>query len=354
MARPKQSGRDLPPRMLRRAKALKNGDVWISYYYNGRTPSGKRIEIPLGPDLDIAKKKWAEMECLSPPADTGLLDSVFDRYERDIIPSKAPRTQKDNLAYLRCLRAAFADAPIDAVTPAHIAQYRDKRSAKVRANREISLLSHIYNMAREWGLTTRENPCTGVRKNREKPRDYYADTAVWDAVYQVAPVELRDAMDMAYLTGQRPADVLKMAWEDVSERALTVRQNKTRKKLNICLIREDQSPTELAALLERIRAQGRNDCHGVIIKTTNGKPLTTARLRTRFDAARVQASTIAESNGDMALADRIRQFQFRDIRPKAASEIGDLNAASKLLGHSDREITKKVYRRIGEMVQPTK
>ncbi|KAF5292576.1 hypothetical protein FQR65_LT20254 [Abscondita terminalis] len=42
-----------------------------------------------------------------------------------------------------------------------IAQYRDSRTAKTRANREIALLSHVFNIAREWGLTTKDNPCVG-------------------------------------------------------------------------------------------------------------------------------------------------------------------------------------------------
>jgi hypothetical protein len=88
-----------------------------------------------------------------------------------------------------------------------IAAYRDKRSAKTRANREIALLSHVFNIAREWGLTNRENPGQGVRKNKETPRDYYANDAVWKAVYQKGEIELQEAMDLAYLTGQRPADV---------------------------------------------------------------------------------------------------------------------------------------------------
>ena len=79
-----------------------------------------------------------------------------------------------------------------------IAQYRDKRTAKVRANREIFLLSHIYNIAREWGLTDRENPVTGVRKNKETPRDFYAGPLIWDSVHSQASLELRDAMDLAY------------------------------------------------------------------------------------------------------------------------------------------------------------
>ncbi len=54
------------------------------------------------------------------------------------------------------------------------------------------------------------------------------------------------------------------------------------------------------------------------------------------------------------MAIRIRQFQFRDIRPKAATEIEDISHASKLLGHTKEEITRRVYRRIGEAVDPTK
>ncbi|CAK9889806.1 hypothetical protein PS652_02637 [Pseudomonas fluorescens] len=49
-----------------------------------------------------------------------------------------------------------------------------------------------------------------------------------------------------------------------------------------------------------------------------------------------------------------QQFQFRDIRPKAASEIEDISQASRLLGHSTQEITKRVYRRVGKVVSPSK
>ena len=38
---------------------------------------------------------------------------------------------------------------------------------------------------------------------------------MYNAVYQVASRPLRDAMDMAYLTGQRPADVLRMSETDI-------------------------------------------------------------------------------------------------------------------------------------------
>lgn len=204
--RPKEPGnRDLPPRMIRRTRKLKSGKVWVAYYYNQTLPGGGQKEIPLGGDLDEAKAEWARLERTTMPKSMKRLGDVFDRYEREIVPSKATRTQRDNLLSLKQLRVAFSDAPVEAVTPQVIAQYRDKRTAKVRANREIALLSHVYNIAREWGITNMENPAKGVRKNKETPRDFYARDEVWNAVYAHACIELRDAMDLAYLTAQRRA-----------------------------------------------------------------------------------------------------------------------------------------------------
>lgn len=167
--------------MYRRKRTRKNGNIWIGYYYEDSTSK----ERPLGTDLDIARIKWAELQAKEKPTDLRIMRSIFDRYVRDVIPGKAPRTQKDNLMELKQLRKVFDDAPIDALTPAMIAQYRDARKAKVRANREIATLSHVFNMAREWGLTASQNPCQGVRKNKETPRDYYANDVVWAAVSAV-------------------------------------------------------------------------------------------------------------------------------------------------------------------------
>lgn len=340
--------------MLRRTRTFKSGKVWESFYYNGRDAEGKRVEIPLGSDLNEAKRRWAELECKVAPPETGLMRFIFDRYERDIIPAKAFNTQKDNLLCTKKLRLVFNDAPIDSITPQIIAQYRDKRgaTAPVRANREITLLSHIFNMAREWGYTSKENPVSGVRKNKETPRDFYADDTIWRAVYAQACDELKDAMDLNYLTGQRPADVLKMRLTDIKDGALEVKQNKTSKKLRI-LLEVDGVLTQLGQLLDRIKKRDRKVASLFIVATRGGAPLNKGTLRTRFDDARAAAAKAAIENEQPDLAKSIKAFQFRDIRPKAASET-DLAHASKLLGHTDKRITETVYRRVGETVMPTK
>lgn len=102
-------------------------------------------------------------------------------------------------------------APIEQITPQHVRQFMDwRKDAPVRANREKALFSHIFNKAREWGYTAAPNPCAGVKGFTERGRDAYIEDVTYKAVWDAADWPTRDAMDLAYLTGQRPADVLKM------------------------------------------------------------------------------------------------------------------------------------------------
>lgn len=344
-----KENRKLPPNLYVRRRVRKDGKVWVAYYY--RNADGK--DVHLGSDLDMARIKWAEYEAQDKPLDLRIMRSIFDRYVRDVIPKKAARTQKDNLMELKQLRKVFDEAPIDALTPAMIAQYRDARQAKVRANREIATLSHVFNMAREWGLTTKENPCRGVRKNKEAPRDYYAKDIVWDAVYRHAVSELKDAMDLAYLTGQRPADVLSLRTTDIEDDWLLVRQGKTAHKVRIVL-RKDGVDNSLGALLAQMAARNEQFSSPFLIISPRGRRVTKQMLRHRWDDARDAAQAAAVEAGDPELGAMIRQFQFRDIRPKAATEINDVKDASRLLGHTEEEITRTVYVRRGAIAQPTK
>ena len=60
------------------------------------------------------------------------------RYEREVMPSKAARTQKDNLKELDRLRAVFGAVLYEYIKPHYVRAYLDKRgqTAKARANRE--------------------------------------------------------------------------------------------------------------------------------------------------------------------------------------------------------------------------
>lgn len=253
---------------------------------------------------------------------------------REVIPMKAPRPQRDNFRELDNLTAVFGKVLVDAIKPFHVRQYLDKRgqTAKARANREKALLSHLFNKAREWGYTDAPNPCQGVKGFTEAGRDRYVTDAEFEAVRRAAHPTVRDAMELALLTGQRPADVLKIQRSDIRDGALRVVQNKIKAKRAIELT------GELAAVIERINARPRERLSAYLIQDDNGRPLSQLALRSRFDKARKAAGVT---------------FQFRDIRAKAATDTGDLAHSQKLLGHRNREMTEHyVKQRVGERVRP--
>lgn len=111
--------------------------------------------------------------------------------------------------------------------------------------------------------------------------------------------------------------------------------------------------THLGQLVDKIKGRDRKVASLFLIATPAGTALNKGTLRIRFDDARAAATAAAEAANNPALAARIRAFQFRDIRPKAASET-DLTHASKLLGHTDKQITRTVYQRVSETVMPMK
>ena len=194
---------------------------------------------------------WAQREGAREDDSTKLFSVVAKRYVREVFPTKSVRTRKDNDKELANLLKVFAHVPMDAILPMHVRQYMDIRGevAKVRANREKALFSHIFNKAREWGFTATQNPCQGVKGFKETGRSRYITDAEFDQVKAHAHFTVVDAMDLALLTGQRPADVLKLKRTDIRDGALWIVQNKTGARLGI------EITGELAATIARINAR---------------------------------------------------------------------------------------------------
>ncbi|WP_406626358.1 integrase [Acidovorax sp. SDU_ACID1] len=95
---------------------------------------------------------------------------------------------------------------------------------------------------------------------------------------------------------------------------------------------------ELAAVIERINQHPRKAIGAFLIQDENGQPLSRFALRSRFDKAR-----------ELAKVD----FQFRDIRAKAATDTGDLAHSQRLLAHKNRGMTEHyVKSRVGDRVRP--
>lgn len=334
---------NLPPHMRKR--------VWggKEYYYLRSTIDGKRKEIPLGSDFILALRKYADLVVIDAPARGAQFSDVEKRYLAEVVPKLAKNTAKIYRSDIRHLLETFGEAPLDQIKPMNIRMFLDDRAAiPTTANRCKRLFSTMWNHARGWGYTDLANPCEGIKGHSLDKRMLYVTDAMFKAVYDQGSLPLRDAMDLAYLTGQRPADALRMSEHDIVDGYLIVTQAKTKQPLRISIA------GKLAELVDRIRA--RKATHKMVtaglLTNTNGKRLTQAVLRNHFHEARRLA---AEANPQMAEA--IMAFHFYDLRAKAADDTSDQRgeqAASDLLGHGNLRTTQRHYLRRGKIVDSTK
>ncbi len=357
---------NLPKGMRARERGQK-----VHYYLD--TGGKPRKEIPLGSDYVAAVQKWAELTAAQRPSGAQYtFPDIAREYKQKVLPTKAERTRSDNEKELDWLLKFFGDppAPLDGIEPVHIRQYMDWRVAKarklaeaknkervasggkpttvpanigqVRANREKALFSHMWNFAREHGYTSTPNPCSGIRGYKETGRDVVISESMLSRIEQHASQSLQFAIRLANLTGQRPADVLRMSESHIINGVLHVRQGKTAAKLRIEVTGELKG---LLAEIQAYKAQFKVRALQLLVNEV-GQPVTKHMLRDRFDAAR-EAAGIPKA-----------EFQFRDLRATAATAVDETSGtkqAQALLGHTTEGMTAHYIRhKVGKKVQPVR
>lgn len=330
------------PRLRVHVRKGKSGQVWTSYHYDLRGEG--RSDIPLGNDRDAAIAKWEEINSKKPRI-KGTIEEAFQAWERDVLPGyKSDETRKGYTRDLAKIRPVFGPATWDTITFATLRAYLKARTAKTRANRELSLLSVIWNSARGV-FTDLPWPAAGMErsrwKNPERAREFEVTDELFDAVYEFGDQVLRDVMDLSTATGMRLTDcrTVKLPGGEI----LPVKASKTNKAADF-----DVSLSLVLPDLLRRRRDAKV-VHMNLITTPTGKALSARMLRDRYDAAREKAASKAREAGNEAFALQIEAMYLRDMRSRAADLAADDEAASKLLQHSSVALTRKHYR-----TKPTK
>lgn len=323
MGRKPSRNLNLPARMRARVRGAK-----VYYFYDhGGVP---RKETSLGTDYILAVQKWAEFHEAAPTESVTVAWAIGKYLASPQFDEVSSGTQADYRYALDKLAAKFGDAPMDEVKPSHINLYVDGRSlqSKHRARREKAVLGMVYTwcQARDFCKT---NPVSASLKLKRLPgrKDVYIEDDMMAAVYKHGSDALKDAIDLAYYLGQRPADVLKLSEHDIRHGNFDFKQNKTGKPMRI------GTGGDLDLLISRM-AQRKSKfavrCLQLLVDE-HGKPMTKAKLRSRFEAARAAAGIDGSA------------FQFRDLRRKSGSDLRDqvgLEAAQALLGHSSVVMTE--------------
>ena len=322
-----------------------------AYYY--RVPVGLeelwegKKEYRLGKTLNEAYRVWATRLDIFANAKT--MAELLDRYALEVIPTKAPKSQELNLIAIRKLKPVFGHMPITAVKPIHVYQYRDKRGrdGKKAANHDIEVLSHAFTKAIEWGLCE-NHPIKGkVRKFSTPPRRRYVEDWEIEEALKVASPFIKAYIRLKLLTGMRRGDMLSIKMSDLKEDGIHVTPRKTAHSSGKKLIIEWSD--ELRASIEEITRLRKKIYSIWLFHTNKGQPYI------KPDASANGFDSIWGRFMDKVLTRTsvTERFTEHDLRAKVASDT-ESEHARQLLGHSNIEITERIYRRKAELVKPLK
>jgi hypothetical protein len=312
---------------------------------------GKR-KFRLGDNLPDAYRVWGER--------VGRIDKIrtvgqlLEQYMREIVPTKAPSTQTQNVAAMKELLKEFNGAPLAAMTPPIIYGYLRKRTAKVSAKREIEVLSHALTKAVEWSYIEKHPFAWQMRIESDAPRTRYVED--WEIVECLSidskrkkgsVLAVQSYIRVKLLTGMRRGDLLRLSMSALQDDGIHLTPNKTKKSTGKRVIigwsdelREAVAmakaarPVQIGPFLFCNRA---GECY---VDEATGRAGGWESLWRGFMGRVLKETKVTE------------RFTEHDLRAKCASDAETLAHAQQLMTHADSKITERVYRRKPQMVKP--
>jgi integrase len=290
----------------------------------------------LGPVSMPASAMHARLAELLEAAPAGTMGALFERYRREVLPTKAKRTASVQGHELRRLAAVFGHMPIGDVMPSDCWGYYTTRGSGSAAHHEVRLLSHVFTWALRWGLA-KLNPARGLGLKTPKPRTRYVTDAEYVAFRETAGPMVAYAMDLSLLAALRQGDVLALERRDLTEDGIVVRPGKTEHSTGKELLIEwDDTLRAVKDACLRENPQVRR----FLICRRDGKGMTSHGFQSIWQ--RLMAKWVAAGG---------ERFTFHDIRAKSLSDTDTLQEAASRAGHADARITARVYRRLPERVK---
>jgi hypothetical protein len=336
----------LPPRVYQRGRA---------FYYV--TFAGKWIQLGKEWNL-VARVKWADLAGESMPQ--GSVSELLREYRVKVVPTKARRTQADNLEELDRLELVFGRMAVSDLKLRHAAAYLKERGAPVRANREIALFAHAIRWGMNEGLVELERHPFGSRKsgdglmfNKERPRTRLVNNEEFDRYLGFARAVCPPVAAVIWLmdlTGQRRVDLLAMRRSACKAEGLEVIQSKRGAKLLLEWTDELRAAVAYAQDVHRRELERKNVAGLFVLCTRDGQGYTDSGIKTL--QARTMRAAMDVECGPPVVTERFRQ---QDIRPKAVSDVGGGKRGKDLAGHRTQATTDRVYDRVAfRRVKPTR
>ena len=260
------------------------------------------------------------------------LAELLERYGREILPTKSPRTAVNHATHLAWWTQQLGHLRLDQLTPARLAACRD-RLAAARApgtvNQYLASLSHACSIAVTDWAWLEVSPLRRVRRLREpRGRVRFLSDAERGRLLQACRASHNRALYplvvLALATGARKMELLHLTWRDVNlQRAtLTLQHTKNRERRTLPLAEVTLQEVQKLAKVRRID---------------------TALLFPRADGQ--QPIDLRYAWAQALQAAQITDFRFHDLRHSAASYLAMHGASlveiAEILGHKTLQMVKR-------------
>ena len=282
-------------------KRLSDGSLRVYRYHRA---TGIKLDGEPGSAEFIAAYAAAEKTMMDRHA--GTFNGLIRDYSLSVeFGQLAESTKREYRRLLTKAEAKFGDLPIAALEDPRVrAEFLSWREVVARvsgareADHRLSAVSAMLSWARSRG-TLFSNHVSGFR------RLYHVDRSekIWlpehvSAFMAVAPIELQRALILALHSGQRQGDLLRLCWSNYDGAAITLRQGKTGRRVDI----------PCTAALRRV-LDGLDRKAAVILTTPTGRPWTARHFKAQWAKA--------------ATAAGITDLHFHDLRGTAVTMLAE-------------------------------
>lgn len=304
---------NLPPRVY-----AKHGAFFYHHRPTEQHPTGRWER--LGTDIETVKRRASDIVA-GMAGNYGTVSYWMGQFlaacaARVKAEDLAPRTLSDYTTDAEMVLAMFGEMFPAGLEAHHKKRYLDESlmaDRPVRGNREFAVLSAMMS----WLVATNQagvkvNPFlrSGIRRNRETPRERYVEHEEMRAALAQAPVQVWALAHLVYRTLQRPEDIITWTRRNIIERTMPDgrvvriirnRQAKTDKVVDI------EVTLELEAIFARLNA-GQTNLRGMtLIHRRDGQPYTYDGLCSMLKRRQADAG--------------VKSFGYYDLKGKGATDM---------------------------------
>jgi integrase len=310
------------PSVSKTFPSKKEATAFIRQFNSELTAQGKPLQ-PLfssSPTHPLAEAKTTLREALH-------------RYHKEVTVNK--RGHREERYRIKNVDSILGHLLMVEIEPHHIAKYRDHRLASVTndtVNRELALLSHLFNIARiDWGWSSfiKNNPVSLVRKPKpNRSRDFKIAEEELELILQAIPEghPVYTIVQLAYHTAMRRGEIMNMVWSEIDW---------TNRVIYLPITKNGESRyCPLSSLAFKVLTKWAEHCKITqSIKGSNNKVFN------------VHPDTVSHMFSEACEASGLKGFRFHDLRHTATTNLIkrglSIMEASQITGHKSFEMLKR-------------